>query len=79
MRMPDELCGRALLEGWRGLPRLDRVELASVLCLLGDLVVRTPWRTDVANNPLRVTAEGLVALDAVITVDDGNGHAAADR
>jgi len=78
-RMPDELAGRNLLDGWRGLPRLDRGELASVLVLLGDLVVAAPWVSEVEVNPLRLTPQGLVALDAVITTADGDGHAAADR
>ena len=78
-RMPDELAGRNLLDGWRGLPRLDRGELASVLVLLGDLVVAAPWLSEVEINPLRLTPQGLVALDAVITTADGDGHAAADR
>ncbi len=77
-RMPDELAGRALLDGWRGLPRLDRGELAAVAVAVGDLVAATPWLSDVEINPLRLTAAGLVALDAVVTVC-GNGHAPADR
>ena len=79
MEMPDELAGRALLDGWRGLPRLDRRELAAVLGVLGDLVAATPWISAVEVNPLRVTRDGLVALDAVITLAGENGHAPSDR
>jgi acetyltransferase len=78
-RMPDELAGRALLDGWRGLPRLDRGELAFVLGVLADLVVTAPWLAEVEINPLRLTHQGLIALDAVVTVTDGNGHVPADR
>jgi acetyltransferase len=77
--MPDELAGRALLDGWRGLPPLDRRELAAILRILGDLVVAAPWISEVEINPLRVTGDGLVALDTVITVAVENGHAASDR
>ena len=79
MEMPDELAGRALLDGWRGLPRLDRRELAAVLGVLGNLVVATPWISAVEVNPLRLTRDGLVALDAVVTLAGENGHAPSDR
>jgi succinyl-CoA synthetase beta subunit len=35
--------------------------------------------TEVEINPLRLTDAGLVALDAVITFDEEDGHAPADR
>jgi acetate---CoA ligase (ADP-forming) len=78
-RMPDELGGRALLDGWRGLPALDRGELAAILGVLGDLVASATWLAEVEINPLRLTPEGLVALDAVITLATGDGRAQADR
>jgi acetyltransferase len=78
-RMPDELAGRSLLGGWRGMPALDRPELAAVLCTLGDLMMDAPWLSEVEINPLRLTDAGLVALDAVITLDEEDGHASADR
>ncbi|WP_324786591.1 acetate--CoA ligase family protein [Streptomyces sp. H51] len=65
--MPDELAGRALFAGWRGGPALDGEELSRVLVALGDLLVAHPTIDAVEVNPLRLTAHGLVALDAVIT------------
>ncbi|MFI9629420.1 acetate--CoA ligase family protein [Streptomyces sp. NPDC052042] len=64
--MPDELAGRTLLAGWRGGPVLDREELSRVLVALGDLLAAHPSLDAVEVNPLRLTAHGLVALDAVI-------------
>jgi acetyltransferase len=77
--MPDELAARSLLGGWRGMPALDRSELAAVLCTLGDLMMDAPWVSEVEINPLRLTEAGLVALDAVITLDEEDGNAPPDR
>jgi acetyltransferase len=63
----DELAGGALLDGWRGGPVLDRAALGSLVADLGELLLTRPHLQDVEINPLRVTAAGLVALDAVIT------------
>lgn len=68
--MVDELAGRALLDGWRGGPVLDRASLAHVVNALGALLLDNPHIEDVEINPLRLTADGLVALDAVILEDD---------
>ncbi|TRW45818.1 acetate--CoA ligase family protein [Georgenia yuyongxinii] len=65
--MPDELLGAALLDGWRSGPRLDRAELAQVLRALGAQLLADPGLESIEINPLRLTVDGLVALDAVIT------------
>ncbi len=67
--MVDELAGRALLDGWRGGPVLDRAALGRFVAALGALLTAHPHLQDVEVNPLRVTVDGLVALDAVITAD----------
>jgi succinyl-CoA synthetase beta subunit len=66
--LPDELTGRALLDGFRGGPVADRAALGAVLAALGDLLTDHPQIEDVEINPLRVTADGLLALDAVLTL-----------
>jgi acetate---CoA ligase (ADP-forming) len=68
--MAGELAGRALLDGWRGGPVLDPVALARVVDALGGLLLAHPHLEDVEINPLRLTAGGLVALDAVIMASD---------
>jgi acetate---CoA ligase (ADP-forming) len=75
--MASELVGRALLDGWRGGPVLDRSALGRIIAGLGDLLLAHPHLQDVEINPLRVTAEGLVALDAVIIAgtEEPDGHA----
>jgi acetate---CoA ligase (ADP-forming) len=67
--LADELGGRPLLDGFRGGPVADRAELGAVLAALDDLLVHHPEIGDVEINPLRVTAGGLFALDAVLTMD----------
>ncbi len=66
--LADELAGRALLDGFRGGPVADRGALGAVLAALGDLLAAHPEVEAVEVNPLRVTAGGLLALDAVLTL-----------
>ncbi|MCW2682544.1 MAG: acyl-CoA synthetase [Blastococcus sp.] len=66
--LADELAGRALLDGFRGGPVADRSALGAVLVALGGSLLSHPEIDAVEINPLRVTADGLVALDAVITL-----------
>ncbi len=74
--MVDELAGRALLDGWRGRPVLDRDALGAFVAALGELLLTQLHLSDVEVNPLRVTADGLVALDAAITAvpEESDGH-----
>jgi acetyltransferase len=77
--MPAELAGRALLDGWRGGPVLDRAALGEVVVALGDLLAEYPGLAEIEINPLRLTAQGLFALDAVCIaavpeVSDGRTH-----
>jgi acetyltransferase len=67
-RLADELAGRAVLDGFRGGPVADRAALGTVLVALGGLLRSRPELEAVEINPLRVTADGLVALDAVLTM-----------
>jgi acetyltransferase len=64
--MPGELAARAVLDGWRGGPALDPAAFGRVLASLGDLLTASPQVDEIEVNPLRLTADGLVALDAVI-------------
>ncbi|MEU9456825.1 acetate--CoA ligase family protein [Streptomyces sp. NPDC048277] len=63
--MPTELAGHALLDGWRGGPVLDPAALGRVTVALGGLLADHPGLAEIEINPLRLTAHGLVALDAV--------------
>lgn len=62
----DQLAASRLLDGFRGGPVLDRSALAHAISSLGQLLEQNPQIEEVEINPLRVTHEGLIALDAVI-------------
>jgi acetate---CoA ligase (ADP-forming) len=66
----DEIAGHTLLDGSRGGPVADRGGIGEILAALGDLLVSSPALETVEINPLRVTGEGLIALDAVVTIRD---------
>ncbi|MFE9443547.1 acetate--CoA ligase family protein [Streptomyces sp. NPDC006602] len=64
--MPGDLAARALLDGWRGGPVLDRAEFGRVAAALAAALAASPDTAEMEINPLRLTADGLIALDAVI-------------
>lgn len=64
--MLDDLLCAPLLDGWRGGPVLDRGEFARVATALASYITAHPNIDDIEINPLRLTATGLVALDAVV-------------
>jgi acetyltransferase len=63
--MVDDLAASALLFGYRGGPTVDRAELARILVAIGDMIVAGSL-DELEINPLRLTADGLVALDALV-------------
>lgn len=66
LALPEQLAGRALLDGFRGQPAVDAGRLADVLEALGALLLAHDHIDDVEINPLRWTSNRLVALDAVL-------------
>jgi acyl-CoA synthetase (NDP forming) len=71
--MPGELAARPLLDGWRGGPVLDAAAFGRALSRLGDLLAAHPHLDEIEVNPLRLTAGGLIALDAVILTREVTG------
>lgn len=67
--MLDRLRGKKLLDGFRDLPRCDRSAIATVAATVGQLLVDHPEIKEVEINPLRVNADGAVALDALVIVE----------
>lgn len=75
-RMPDDLAARALLDGWRGGPVLDRTDFGRVVAALAAALAASPGTAEIEINPLRLTADGLIALDAVIVpITEETDHA----
>ncbi len=66
--MIDEIRAQPLLNGARKRPKLDRSELAEVLLRISDLVEACPGIREVDLNPLVITEQGLVAIDARVIV-----------
>jgi acyl-CoA synthetase (NDP forming) len=77
--LPAGLAGRALLDGFRGGPVADRAALGDVLARLGGLLASCPDVEDIEINPLRVTSNGLIALDAVLRTRKEAAHGVTDR
>lgn len=73
--MVSELRGSALLTGTRGRPAADLGALAGALVRLSAFAVEHPEVTSAEVNPLVVWPDGVVALDAVLTVRDGEDTA----
>jgi acetyltransferase len=63
--MIDDLVTRELLTGYRGATPVDLDELGRIISALGD-VVASGAVDEIEVNPLRSTAEGILALDAVV-------------
>jgi hypothetical protein len=64
--MPGDLQARELLYGFRSGPMLETAELAGLLVRLGDALVSNDGIGEIEINPLRLTRDGLMALDAVV-------------
>ncbi|MFC9556076.1 acetate--CoA ligase family protein [Rhodococcus sp. NPDC056960] len=64
--MLDDLLCAPLLNGWRGAPALDRAAFGRIVTAIAGYLTDHPEITDIEINPLRQTADGLIALDAVI-------------
>lgn len=64
--MPLELQARDLLYGFRSGPMLDTAELAGFMVRLGAALVSNEAIAEIEINPLRLTHQGLLALDAVV-------------
>jgi acetyltransferase len=77
--MIDDLKVRPLLDGWRGGPVLDRSDLVVVVTALSDALLSAPHVDEIEINPLRLTDDGLIALDAVIIRGSEVNDAPADH
>jgi acetate---CoA ligase (ADP-forming) len=66
--MIADLRGRALLEGWRGAPPVDRKAICAALIAVGDLVARHGNIKELDLNPVRAYPDGVLALDALIVI-----------
>jgi acetyl coenzyme A synthetase (ADP forming)-like protein len=66
--MIGEIKAQPLLDGARKRPLLDRSELAEIVVRISDLVEHCPQILELDLNPLVITTNGLVAIDARVIV-----------
>ncbi|MFC4549905.1 MULTISPECIES: acetate--CoA ligase family protein [Halorussus] len=66
----EELTAARLLRGYRGTPPADVSALAGVVATVGDLVVENEAVAEIDVNPVLATAEGAVALDALVVLEE---------
>lgn len=64
--MLNELRAAALLDGWRGSPKLDRDAIAHAVVSLASILTAQPEIGELEVNPLRVYEKGVIALDALV-------------
>jgi acyl-CoA synthetase (NDP forming) len=62
--MIDELRGRRLLEGARGRPRVSRAAISKALLRISQLMEENADLAEIEINPLIVTSDGAMAVDA---------------
>ncbi|MZR13684.1 CoA-binding protein [Maritimibacter sp. DP07] len=68
--MLEGLRGKALLDGFRGLPRADRSAVSAAAMAVGRILAEHPEIAEIEINPLRVNEAGAVALDALVVIED---------
>ncbi|MBK3565383.1 acetate--CoA ligase family protein [Streptomyces sp. MBT62] len=64
--MLDRLRSRRLLDGWRGQPAVDVEALIDAIVAVSEAIAATPGVADIEVNPIRVGAEGALAVDALV-------------
>ncbi len=68
--MLNEIKGKALLTGVRGLPEADTEQLVNILMKVSDLIETYPVIKEMDINPLIITKSGAVAADARIILKE---------
>ena len=67
--MIDDIEGKKLLEGYRGMPEVDREELISLILKISKLLEENPIIKEMDLNPIVATKNGIKAIDARIILE----------
>ena len=68
--MIEEIKGKALLEGIRGLPRADPDQVVDILLAVSKLIKDNPDIDEMDINPLLLTERGIIAVEARIILKE---------
>ncbi len=68
LEMTEEIKGRRLLDGFRGLPPVDRKAVAEAILKISRLALDFPQIAELDINPLICTSQGVKAADALIVL-----------
>jgi acetyltransferase len=68
LRTIGRIKGQRLLDGFRGMPRVNREELADIIVKVGALGAAGNRISEIDINPLMATDKGLIAVDAVVVL-----------
>jgi sorbitol-specific phosphotransferase system component IIBC len=66
LELISRLRGRELFDGFRGMPPTDRKKLAEILIKIGNIGIAYPQIKEIDINPLILSKNGPVAVDATI-------------
>ena len=68
MEMIDETAASKLLDGYRGLPKVDRERLTTFLVRVGEFAASTPRLRELDLNPVIANADGVLPVDVRIVL-----------
>ncbi|MDQ5987419.1 MAG: Trans-feruloyl-CoA synthase FCS1 [Syntrophus sp. SKADARSKE-3] len=69
LQLISRIRGQKLLNGFRGTPAVDRNKLAAMLVSMGEMGLAHERIREIDVNPLIITPQGLVAVDATIVLE----------
>jgi acyl-CoA synthetase (NDP forming) len=69
-QMIDEIQGKAILDGVRGKPPVDKAAIRAALLKVSEFVEQNPDVRELDLNPMLVYPEGAIAVDARIVIAD---------
>ena len=64
LRMINRIKGKKMLEGYRGLPQVDKKQIAYILTQVSHLALNEPEITEIDFNPVIITEKGAYIVDA---------------
>jgi acyl-CoA synthetase (NDP forming) len=70
LQMIDEIKGRAVLEGVRGMPPVDKAALCAAILKVSEFIEHNPEVQELDLNPMIAYPDGVIAVDARIVISE---------